>query len=256
MLFMRILGELAFVLHARPWRETSLLVEVLCAEQGRLGLVARGVRGPKRQALRAALQPMQHIRFDAVQRGELAHLNSAEALDAAPRLQGEAMLSGFYASELVLRLAPRQDPQPDLYATYGELRERLGAGEPLAWTLRRVERDLLDAIGVGLDYAHEGDGDPVDPAARYRLDPGHGPVRVRGERGGERGRSATGRALLALAADTAPPTEDLGGLRRVLREVLESHLGGRPLSSWQLLGDLGRVSAPLPPGTQGGGESS
>src|SRR5690606_36820347 len=127
-----------------------LLVEVRCAEYGRLGLVARGVRGPKRQALRAALQPLQHIRFDAALRGELAHLNAAEALDAAPRLQGEAMLSGFYANELVLRLAPRQDPQPELYATYGELRVSLGAGESLPWTLRRFERDPLDAIGVGL----------------------------------------------------------------------------------------------------------
>ena len=252
---MRISGEHAFVLHARPWRETSLLVEVLCEGQGRMGLVARGVRGPKRQALRAALQPLQHVRFDAVQRGELAHLNTVEALDAAPRLQGEAMLSGFYASELVLRLAPRQDPLPELYAAYGELRARLGEGASLAWTLRRFERDLLDATGVGLDYAHEGDGEPVDPAARYRLDPGHGPVRVRGERGGERERSATGRALLALAADEAPPVEDLGGLRRVLREVLESHLGGRPLASWQLLGDLGRVArAAMPP--QSGGDSS
>lgn len=249
---MRILGEPAFVLHARPWRETSLLVEVLSEGQGRLGLVARGVRGPKRQALRAALQPMQFIRFDAVLRGELAHLNAAEAIDVAPRLQGEAMLSGFYASELLLRLAPRQDPQPELFAIYGELRARLAAGEPLAWTLRRFERDLLEAIGVGLDYAHEGDGDPVDPAARYRLDPGHGPVRVRGERAGERGRSATGRALLALAMDATPPDEDLGGLRRVLREVLESHLGGRPLASWQLLGELGRAGMVR----QGAGESS
>lgn len=245
---MRIAGEHAFVLHARAWRETSLLVEVLCAEEGRMGLVARGVRGPKKQALRAALQPMQYIRFDAVQKGELAHLNSAEALDVAPRLQGEAMLSGFYASELVLRLAPRHDPQPELYAAYAALRTRLGAAEPLAWTLRRFERDLLDALGVGLDYGHEGDGDPVDSAARYRLDAGHGPVRVRGERGGDRERSATGRALLALSDDVAPPAEDLGGLRRVLREVLESHLGGRPLASWQLLGDLGRMGQGGPQG--------
>ena len=56
---MRYQGELAYVLHARPWRETSLLVEVLSAEHGRVGLLARGVHGPKRQALRAALQPLQ-----------------------------------------------------------------------------------------------------------------------------------------------------------------------------------------------------
>ncbi|MBB1471532.1 DNA repair protein RecO [Luteimonas sp. MC1782] len=248
---MRLLGQPAYVLHARPWRETSLLLEVLTAEHGRMGLVARGVHGPRRQALRAALQPLQHIRFDAVQRGELAHLNAAEAIDAAPRLQGELMLAGFYVNELVLRLAPRQDPQPELYALYGELRARLGAGEPLAWTLRRFERDLLEVLGVGFDLAHDADGVPLDPAARYRLDPEQGPRRVRGERDGERSRSATGRALLDLAADDrAPPPEELGGLRRVLREVLMSHLGARPLTSWQLMADLGRLT------THGGGSSS
>ena len=76
---MRIHDQTAFVLHARPWRETSLLVEVLSAEHGRIGLVARGVQGPKKHVLRAALQPMQSIRFDGVQRGELAQLTSAEA---------------------------------------------------------------------------------------------------------------------------------------------------------------------------------
>lgn len=61
---MRITGETAFVLHARPWRETSLLVEVLGNDHGRIGLVARGVQGPKRHVLRAALQPLQCIRLD------------------------------------------------------------------------------------------------------------------------------------------------------------------------------------------------
>ena len=109
---MRIENQPAFVLHARNWRETSLLVEVLSAEHGRIGLVARGVHGPKKHLLRAALQPLQHIRLDAVQRGELAQLVSAEALDAAPRLAGDAMLAGFYLNELVLRMTQRLDPQP------------------------------------------------------------------------------------------------------------------------------------------------
>ena len=116
---MRLDAEPAYVLHTRPWRESSLLVEVLSAHHGRVGLVARGVQGPKRHVLRAALQPLQHIRLDAVQRGELAQLRAAEALDAAPLLAGDAALAGFYVNELVLRLAPRGDPHPELYAAYG-----------------------------------------------------------------------------------------------------------------------------------------
>ncbi|MFG6107935.1 DNA repair protein RecO [Stenotrophomonas nematodicola] len=238
---MRIDDEPAFVLHARAWRETSLLVEVLTEQHGRLGLLARGVSSPRSQALRAALQPLQWIRFSAVQRGELAQLRGAEALDAAPRLGGDAMLAGFYISELIMRLAPRQDPLPELYDHYGLVRQRLREGQPLAWTLRRFERDLLDVLGVGFDLAHGSDGEPVDPAARYELDPQEGPRRLLSERGADPRRgTATGSALLALAEDRLPGADDLASLRRSMRAVLLHHLGGRGLKSWEMLEDLSR----------------
>jgi DNA repair protein RecO (recombination protein O) len=244
---MRYAAEPAFVLHARPWRETSLLVEVLSRDHGRIGIVARGVQGPKKHILRAALQPLQHIRFDAVQRGELAHLNSAEAIDEAPRLQGEAMLAGFYLNELMLRLAPRHDDQGGLYAIYGETRARMALTDlSLAWTLRRFERDLLEVLGVGFAWDFDGDGEPIDPAARYRFDPEHGPRRVLGEaaHGGreERADTATGRALLDLAADREPCIDDMPGLRRAMRALLLQHLGGRGLKSWELIASLPRAA--------------
>jgi DNA repair protein RecO (recombination protein O) len=245
---MRYAAEPAFVLHTRPWRESSLLVEVLSIEHGRLGLVARGVQGVKRHLLRSALQPLQYIRFDAVQRGELATLSGAEALDAAPRLAGDALLAGFYLNELTLRLAPRGDPQPELFEAYRAARERLRARESLAWTLRRYERDLLDALGFGFEWDRDGDGVAIDPAARYRLDPEHGPRRLLSDRGHEDRRSAaTGRALLALAAGINPAEEDLASLRRPMREVLAYHLGPRGLKSWEMLGELARVVAPERP---------
>lgn len=239
---MRIVGESAYVLHARAWRETSLLVEVLSEHHGRLGLVARGVQGPKKQVIRAALQPLQHIRMDALLRGELANLITTEALDTAPRLSGETMLAAFYVNELVMRLAQRQDPQQDLYQAYARMRARLGHGESLAWTLRRFERDLLDALGSGFDLSHEGDGLPIDPAARYLLDPEQGPQRLLSDRGrDQRSTAATGSALLALASDRQPGNKDLASLRLALRSVLSHHLGGRGLKSWEMLGELGRV---------------
>ena len=239
---MRITAEPAFVLHARAWRETSLLVEVLSESHGRLGLVARGVQGPKKHVLRAALQPLQHIRLDAVQRGELAQLVSAEALDAAPRLAGDAMLAAFYINELVMRLAPRQDPHGDLYRIYGQMRARLGSGEALAWNLRRFERDLLESLGSGFDFREDAEGVALDPAARYRIDPEQGPRRLLSDRGREeRNTAATGSALLALAADRQPEADDLASLRLALRSVLAHHLGGRGLKSWEMLGELGRL---------------
>ena len=244
---MRIDNEPAYVLHARPWRESSLLIEVLSENHGRLGLLARGVQGPKRHVLRAALQPLQFIRVDAVQRGELAQLRNAEALDAAPQLAGEATLAAFYVNELVMRLAPRQDPLPELFDAYAAVRRRLGDAGSLAWSLRRFERDLLEALGFGFAFDVDGEGVAIDPAARYRLDPEHGPRRLLSDRGhDDRSAAATGRALLSLASDSQPEPDDLAGLRRALRPVLLHLLGGRGLRSWDLLGELGRLAPRSP----------
>jgi DNA repair protein RecO (recombination protein O) len=234
---MRVAGEPAFVLHARPWRETSAIVELLTSTHGRVGVVARGLSTPKKQPLRAALQPLQSLRVDYVQRGELARLVAAEAQDNAPLLAGERLLAGLYVNELLLRLTPRNDPAPALFDLYGRVRLALAQAEPLAWELRRFERDLLDALGVGLPWDSTADGEPCEPEGRYRLDAETGPVRsalrVEDSIGGE--------ALLALAADRQPPPAELAELRRALRRVLASHLGATPLRSWGLLEELSKV---------------
>jgi DNA repair protein RecO (recombination protein O) len=234
---MRIEGEPAFVLHARPWRETSAIVELLTRTHGRVGVVARGLNTAKKQPLRAALQPMQWLRVDYVQRGELARLAGAEALDNAPVLAGERLLAALYANELLLRLTGRNDPAPALFDLYARLRGELAVAASLSWTLRRFERDLLDALGVGLPWDSTADGEPCDPEARYRLDAETGPQPVT-QRLEE---SISGETLLALAADRQPDAEGLAALRRGLRRVLQSHLGSTPLRSWGLLEELSRV---------------
>lgn len=234
---MRVEGQPAYVLHARPWRETSLIVELLSRDHGRIAVVARGVQGAKRHPLRAALQPLQHLRLDYLPRGELGRLVQAEALDSPPPLQGDHLMAAFYVNELLLRLLPRQDAAPALYERYGELRAELGGPLPLAWLLRRFERDLLEALGYGLPLDQTDDGARLDPAARYRLDPELGPVRDRGHDPA----STSGAALLALAEDRLPPPEQLAELRGALRGVLSSHLGPQRLKSWGLLSELARI---------------
>ncbi|MCE2944557.1 MAG: DNA repair protein RecO [Lysobacteraceae bacterium] len=237
---MRIESEQAFVLHARPWRETSLLVELLTERHGRVGAVARGVQGPRQQARRAALQPWQRLSLDADARGDLWTLRRWEAVDVAPRLVGDAALAGFYVHELLMRLLPRADAVPEVFTRHGALRGELAAGGGLAWCLRRWERDVLEALGVGLDWGHAVDGLPVDPAARYRIDPEQGAWRDPGQ---DRA-SIRGSALRALAEDRCPPPGELADLRRALRAVIEHHLDGRPLKAWSLIADVQRVTAP------------
>lgn len=234
---MRVIAQPAYVLHARPWRETSLIVELLTLDHGRVGVVARGLNTPKRHPLKAALQPLQHIRIDYLPRGELARLIQAEAIDIAPELLGDSLMAAFYVHELLLKLTPRNDSAPALFALYGRVRRDLSEPARLAWNLRRFERDLLDALGVGLPWDQTADGESVEAGRRYRLDPEAGPVPDL-RRGGD---SISGESLLSLAADRVPTTDGLAELRRALRVVLSAQLGSTGLRSWGLLDELARV---------------
>ena len=124
----------------------------------------------------------------------------------------------------------------DVYADIGDLRRE---SEFFSMTVDRWPGLAIRLSPLALD----GDGVPIDAAARYRLDPEHGPRRMLSDRGrSEREDAATGRALLALGEDRLPDEDDLAGLRRALRPVLAHHLGGRGLKSWQLMGELGRLA--------------
>ena len=231
---MRVQQQPAYVLHARPWRETSLLLECLTRDQGRIGLVARGVRGARaRGGGRATLEPFRLLALDFLLRGELGTLTAVEVGVPLP-LSGDALLAGLYLNELTVRLSGRQDPHPALFAAYGEALVRLSAGAALGWTLRRFERDLLGALGYAPQLQREADdGMPVTPESVYVYVPEHGPQRWHGQPGVR----VSGSALLALAGDHEPGVVAQAELRRLLRSLISAVLGGGELRSRRVLGD-------------------
>lgn len=229
---MRIEQQPSYVLHARPYRETSLLLECLTREHGRLGVVARGVRGERARLRRAQLEPFQPLAMDLLLRGEMATLVAVEAIGTPARLPGDAGLAGLYLNELVVRLTGRQDPHPLLFDAYARTLARLAAGESLAWSLRRFERDLLEAIGYGLQLQHDSDsGEPLDPARSYRYLVEQGAVRC----ATGNPHALRGSDLLALGQDDMPGNSGLKSLRDMMREVIRFHLGGGELRAWRVL---------------------
>lgn len=229
---MRIEQQPAYVLHARAYRETSLLLECLTREHGRLGVVARGVRGERSRLRRAQLEPFQPLVLDLLLRGELATLTAVEVVGTPARLSGDAGLAGLYLNELVVRLTGRQDPHPLLFDAYARTLARLAAGESLAWSLRRFERDLLEAIGYGLQLQHDADtGEAIEPAACYRYVAEQGAMRC----AAGSPRALRGSDLLALERDEMPDSVGLKELRDMMREVIRFHLGGGELRAWRVL---------------------
>ncbi|MDE1893869.1 MAG: DNA repair protein RecO [Pseudomonadota bacterium] len=229
---MRIEQQAAFVLHARAYRETSLLLECLTREHGRLGVVARGVRGERARLRRAQLEPFQPLAMDLLLRGEMATLTAVEATGNTLRLTGDVSLAGLYLNELVVRLTERQDPSTALFDAYARTLQRLAAGASLGWSLRRFERDLLAANGYALQLGHDADsGEPLSPEGSYRYRVEQGAVAcAAGHPGALRGAD-----LLALDRDVMPDNVGLKALRDMMREVIRFHLGGAELRAWRVL---------------------
>ncbi|HEX7340307.1 MAG TPA: DNA repair protein RecO [Rhodanobacteraceae bacterium] len=232
---MLITQQPAYVLHARPYRETSLLLECLTRDHGRLGVVARGVRRARATTAAADLQPFRRLALTFVLRGELATLRAAEPVGPSRPLEGTTLFAGLYVNELVVRLSAREDADGGLFDTYAQTLDRLTAEpEALAWTLRRFERDALAALGYAMELAVDAQRDePLEAAAEYVYVPEQGPLRAMP---GQPGLRVRGADLLGLGNDRPPDAEGLERLRRLLRGIVLHHLGGKPLRSWQVFG--------------------
>src|SRR3972149_1830676 len=182
----------AYILHAHPYRETSLLLDVYTRVAGRMTLVARGARRP-RSAMRGVLLSFQPVLLGWYGKGEVRPLTRAEWVGGQPLLRGEAFVCGFYLNELLLRLLPREDPHEALFERYGEALRGLASGAATGPVLRAFEKALLREIGYPLVLERDGaSGLGVDAAKTYTYDPERGPVEV----------NAAAQADLKLAGQT------------------------------------------------------
>lgn len=219
----RVQLQPAWILRHQPYRDSSLLLEVLSPQHGRMGLVARGVRG-KNSARRALLQSFRPLLMSWTGSGDLATLGSCEADGAMQVLSGKALYCGWYVNELCLRLLARRDPHPDLYPIYVATLHRLAAGE-LEPALRVFEKRLLEETGYGLVL------EVGDPASLYGYDFDRGPVEV----GPDKPEAMRGDSLQALAQERFSTERQLKDAKRLLRLALRRQLGGRELESVKAL---------------------
>ncbi len=224
----------AYVLHRRDYRDSSLLLEVLSAEHGRVGIVARGVRG-KRSSRRALLEPWRALLLSWSGRGELRTLTGVEEAEPWRPLAGERLLCGYYLNELLLRLLQRDDPLEGVCELYAESLAGLRGELPSEQILRRFELALLERLGYAPPLDCTADGAPVVADRDYGYLVESGPVAAAGQR-----LCVSGRSLLALAAGRFDDPRVLREAKPLLRAMLRPHLGERPLKSRELFRQLQR----------------
>ena len=233
----------AYVLHRYDWSESSLIVDLFTRELGRVVVAAKGAKRPTSQ-LRAVLRPFQRIQASlgrTAAGAEVHNLRGAEWAGGVPVAGGDALFSGFYLNELLMKLLAREDPHPALWDAYAGTLAQLGGGNEAA-ALRAFELRLLREIGLLPDLARiTATQAPLRPDALHGLRAEIG-VTATVDPGAIAGcdllalqGALDGDDLPALQRACAAPA---AALRRPLRELLAYHLGPTPLRTRQVLLDL------------------
>lgn len=220
-----------FVLHSRPYSETSLILDVFSENHGRVSLMAKGARG-KRSPLKGALQPFTPLLMKWSGRGEMHTLRHAEAMGLAIPLSGNALFSGFYLNEILSRVVEPETAYHQLFYDYVTALTELAQHRNPEPALRRFELALLDSLGYGVDFLHcAGSGEPVDETMTYIFREQQGFVASLMK---SNNLTFTGSDLKALATRQFSTAEQLKAAKRFTRLALKPYLGPKPLKSREL----------------------
>ena len=216
--------EAALILHVRPYRESSAIVQMLTRGQGRLAGVLRGYRS-KRQGV--AMQPFSVGTVAWAGRRELVTIQKFETQHFIA-LHGEALYAGFYVLELLTRLLRERQPEPQIFAAAMRVLEALEENDPLQPALRSFELTLLQQLGYAVDFTHA--GQPLQASAVYRFEP-HSGFRLAQKTASDGARQFSGQALLNIAAEdfAMPATQETA--KHLMRAALAPLLGDKPLTS-------------------------
>lgn len=222
----------AYILHVRKYRDTSMIVELLTREQGRVAAVVRGVRG-KRSKLAGYVQPFSRLLVSWYGRGELKTVRLMDWPFPNPDLHGDSLLLGLYVNELLVRLMGKYDPAPLVFDMYGPLLKALRENPGTTHALRNFELMLLRELGYGITFEWEaGSGEPIESEGQYRYVPDEGFHRVAEAAPGDY--AFSGRQLLSIVqGDFGDPATDACA-KRIIRSSFAELLGGRPLMSREL----------------------
>lgn len=224
--------EAAWLLHHRPWSDTSRILDLITRDHGRVTLFAHGARRPK-SPLRAVLRPFAPLLVSWSGRADGGTLTAAEAGGTAATLPGTRLFSGYYLNELLIKLLPMEDRHEGVFDAYAAAIEGLAAGEEQR-ALRAFERVLLDELGYAPDLMRDAaSGGAVEGDRYYHFEPGRGVLAVRNADAGP-GIHA-GRAVLAVARGEFGQPEAQKAARGIFAAAIAHCLEGRGLASREVM---------------------
>ena len=238
-------SSLAYLLHQRPYRESSIIADCLSESRGRFSVVCKGVRGSGKRAseLRTTLQPFALLDLQCYGRGQLKNLRSVQVRKPAPRFAGRQWFAALYLNELLVKVGGRDEACADLFHHYqkavlGFQQQAIDDDSQTEIILREFELALLQLTGFELDFTYAaGSSEPINNDSSYRFIAGEGfrrtsAVTTTGKP--PQTECISGELLRQIGQRQWQDPEVRQAAKRILREALLPHLGGGELQSRRL----------------------
>ena len=149
---MRIALQPAFLLHRKPYRDSSRIYDFFTLDHGVISLMAKSVwRKEKGGSLASLIQPFTPLLISFVGRASLKTLSKVELADNHKNLTGERIFCALYLNELLLKLVGRNIPYPELFGYYSTSLDALKIATYVEEPLRSFELFLLAELGYEID---------------------------------------------------------------------------------------------------------
>ncbi|GAA5142363.1 DNA repair protein RecO [Thalassotalea piscium] len=221
------LEQAAFVLHSRPYRENQKIVELLTAHHGKVSAITY-VGHTNKSNKKSLLQPFLPISVVLSGNNSLQKLTRVEAIGKSYSLEKERLYSGFYLNELLVRLLPEHQESSELFSLYQQSLSALNGEQAIELVLRTFEAQLLEELGQTIDFSlldeSKADFFHYIPDNGFQLTCDinkHLPKYTRSD-------------LQAIATGEFTEPQVRQSYKKLMRQVINHLLGGKPLNSRQL----------------------
>jgi DNA repair protein RecO (recombination protein O) len=222
-------GEPGLVIHTRPYKENSLLLELYTLNYGRISAVARVSKSSASRS-RGIYQPYILLKLHLRQsKSNLWQLSEAYMQRVAYQIGVPTLFSATYLNELIYHLVKTHESDPKLFASYINTLELLESGNDEFMALRVFERDLFESLGYAINFETVS-GQSIESKSHYFYNPKSGFIVE------EKNDSYTysGQDLINIKNNKIDCQSTKIALKNLNKSIINSLLEGKSLKSREL----------------------
>jgi len=218
----RVTDQPVFLLHRRDWQNTSLILDLLTRDYGRVNVLARGSRSGKSIGL---YQPFCQLNVSWSGRHDLKTLTSIDGVRLAT--DERLYLPLLYVNELLVAFLPQHESNPHIFTLYTNLLEEIEIGN-IEICLRVFERSTMQLLGylpemdVDAEY-----GEPIQAEQFYDFQVTRGFLVWDNQQPG----AISGKHILAWNESRFDDNQVLQVAKKIMRSIIDFNLQGKRLKS-------------------------